>query len=465
MKLYIHLKSSKEKMMRKLLYLFLVVTVSAFATPPETITFSGKITNTADGKFKIRGESFEKDITLKPDGSFSEKLSISYNGTYLISTTANRAAIYLTQGTALVVTADDKDFYKTLHFSGKGSMENQYIASKNAYVNAINQEKLYVMNEADFLKEVKEIKKDILALFEHGKFPKGVYQERELKNINYLEQIFILNYPKNHAHFAKLPDFKASETFPKLDPKIDLDNEGDFLFSNPYKQLVNLAFNEKLESLIKPDDQYLWKIALPEIKKLKSQSIKNSLLYALSYEVSASNPDAETLYNELLALSTNPYFKKEMTEKYAKVKALSAGVASPAFDYENHKGGKTSLASLKGKYVYIDVWATWCGPCHREIPSLQKLEEDYKGKSIEFVSISIDAKKDYEKWKKMVTDKQLGGIQLIADSDWTSKFALDYAIVSIPRFILLDPEGKIVNADAPRPSDPALVTLFNDLKI
>jgi thiol-disulfide isomerase/thioredoxin len=450
--------------MNKALYLLLLVTFVSFAAPPETIVFSGKITNTPDGKLKIRGESFEKDITLKPDGSFSEKLSLNYNGSYLISTAGNRAAIYLTQGTALVIHADDKDFYKTLKFSGKGSMENQYIVAKNNYVNAINQEKLYVMNEADFLKEMDQIKKDILLLFDNGKFQKGVYQERERKSINYLMQVFILNYPKNHAHFSKLPNFKASETFPKLDPKLDLDNEADFLFSNPYKQLVNLAFNDKLEGLIKPEDQFLWKIALPEIKKIKSQSIKNSLLYALSYEISASNPDAATLYNELLALSTNPYFKKEITEKFNKVSALKTGVPSPAFDYENHKGGKTSLESLKGKYVYIDVWATWCGPCHREIPALQKLEEDYKAKNIAFVSISIDAKKDYEKWKKMVTDKQLGGIQLIADSDWNSQFALDYAIMSIPRFILLDPDGKIVNADAPRPSDPALLALFNDLK-
>ena len=464
-KIYHSTENTVFPMTKKLFYLMFFVTTISFAMPPETITLSGKITNTTDGKLKIRGESFEKDITLKPDGSFSEKLNINYNGSYLVTTTANRAAIYLTQGTALVLTADDKDFYKTIKFSGKGSMENQYIASKNAYVNAINQEKLYVMNETDFLKEVELIKKDILILFENGKFPKGVYRERELKSIDYLTQVFILNYPKNHAHFSKLPDFKASETFPKMDPKLNLDNEADFLFSNPYKQLVNLAFNAKLESQIKPEDQYLWKIALPEIKKLQSPSIKNSLLYALSYEVNASNPDATLLYNELLATSTNPFFKKEITEKYTKISALKTGVPSPTFDFENHKGGKTSLASLKGKYVYIDVWATWCGPCHREIPSLQKLEEDYKGKNIEFVSISVDTKKDYDKWKKMVTDKQLGGTQLVADNDWNSKFALDYAIVSIPRFILIDPNGNIVNADAPRPSDPELLKVFNDLKI
>lgn len=453
-----------RSILHKSFYLFLLFSVVSFAAPPITIMISGTITNT-DGKLKIQGESFLKEIQLKPDGSFSQKLDINYNGSYLLSTSTNRIAVYLSKGTNLSVFADNADFFRTLEFRGNGSMENKYITSKNAYVNAINQENLYKMNEADFLNEVKGIKKDVTLLFDHGKFPEGKYKEMELRNIDFLEQVFIANYAKNHAHFAKIPDFKVSETFPKVDAKIDYDNEADFLFSNPYKQLINLHFNELLEKKITLADQYLWKAALPEIKKLKSQSIKNSLLFALSYEVTGSNPEAETLYKELSALSTNPLFKKEITDKFNKLKALSAGTLSPVFDYENHKGGKTSLASLKGKYVYIDVWATWCGPCLREIPALQKVEDDFKGKNVAFVSLSIDAKKDYEKWKNMVSDKKLGGIQLIADNDWSSKFAVDYGIVSIPRFILIDPEGKIVNADAPRPSDPALVALFNELKI
>ena len=139
------------------------------------------------------------------------------------------------------------------------------------------------------------------------------------------------------------------------------------------------------------------------------------------------------------------------------------GSISPSFDYENFKGGKTKLEDLRGKYVYIDVWATWCGPCRAEIPHLQKVEEQYKGKNIAFVSLSVDEAKDYEKWKKMVADKSLGGIQLIADKNWNSDFVTAYSINSIPRFILIDPKGNIVNADAARPSDPELQVLFDSL--
>lgn len=150
--------------------------------------------------------------------------------------------------------------------------------------------------------------------------------------------------------------------------------------------------------------------------------------------------------------------KEQLAAQAAQAAAAAKlkGNPSPEFVYENHKGGKTKLSELKGKYVYVDVWATWCGPCRQEIPHLQKVEEQFHDKKIAFVSISIDTSKDHEKWKKFVTDKSLGGIQLFADKDWKSDFIQAYGINSIPRFILIDPQGKVVDADAKRPSDPAL---------
>jgi thiol-disulfide isomerase/thioredoxin len=139
------------------------------------------------------------------------------------------------------------------------------------------------------------------------------------------------------------------------------------------------------------------------------------------------------------------------------------GSPSPTFDYDNYKGGKTKLEDFKGKYVYIDVWATWCGPCRQEIPFLKKTEEKYHGKNIVFLSMSIDKLKDVEKWRTMVKEKELGGVQVFADNDWNSKFVQDYKITGIPRFILVDPNGNIVKADAPRPSSAELPTLLDSL--
>ncbi len=228
---------------------------------------------------------------------------------------------------------------------------------------------------------------------------------------------------------------------------------------------MGTKFDQNIEIKIGEGAEYTAAYALPEIKKIKSLAIRNARIQNVAYEVGAGNPEAQNLYDELMALSTNAKFKEDLTAKFLKIKTLMPGSVSPKFDYENFKGGKTSLESLKGKYVYIDVWATWCGPCRREIPSLQKVEEEFHGKNIEFVSLSIDTKKDYEKWKKFVDEKKLGGIQLIADNDWTSQFVTAYAIEGIPRFILVDPNGNIVSADAPRPSDPKLIEKFNELGI
>jgi len=169
---------------------------------------------------------------------------------------------------------------------------------------------------------------------------------------------------------------------------------------------------------------------------------------------------------------------KQITQYMASKIALRAqfkkGSPSPTFaNYENFAGGNTSLADLKGKYIYMDIWATWCGPCKAEIPSLKKVEKQFEGKNVEFVSISVDEGRGYngnpdeayKGWKKMITDKELGGVQLLADNGFRSAFIQDYKINGIPRFILVDPEGNIVNADAPRPSNPQLVKLFKELGI
>ena len=173
-------------------------------------------------------------------------------------------------------------------------------------------------------------------------------------------------------------------------------------------------------------------------------------------------------FDETLVKMLRPSFDQE--EKFLldyynqKVAAKKMeGIVSPSFDYENHKGGKTKLEDLRGKYVYIDVWATWCGPCLAEIPHLKKVEAKYHGKNIEFVSISVDTEKDYEKWKKMVVSKELGGIQLFADKNWTSDFIKAFGINSIPRFILIGPDGKVIKADAARPSSASLTELLDGL--
>ncbi len=87
-------------------------------------------------------------------------------------------------------------------------------------------------------------------------------------------------------------------------------------------------------------------------------------------------------------------------------KELKEGDQAPTFKYLDINGKEVSLSDLKGKYVYIDVWATWCGPCRYELPHLKELEKKMHGKKIVFVSISCD--KDKAAWEKMVKETRFG---------------------------------------------------------
>lgn len=181
--------------------------------------------------------------------------------------------------------------------------------------------------------------------------------------------------------------------------------------------------------------------------------------------ITQSKKDLEPMLN---------YYKQYVAESIYVKKSLPKGSPSPSFKgYENVDGGKTSLSDLKGKYVYIDFWATWCVPCKTEIPSLKKLDKDYAGKNIAFMSLSIDDDRSHngswdaakEAWKAMVKDEKLTGTHVIAPEGWSSKFIVDYKVSSIPRFVLIDPNGNVVNPDAPRPSDPKLRALLASLNI
>ena len=127
----------------------------------------------------------------------------------------------------------------------------------------------------------------------------------------------------------------------------------------------------------------------------------------------------------------------------------------PDFSFADNTGKTVTLADLKGKFVYIDMWATWCGPCKGEMPSLLELEKRFEGKDILFVSLSIDKNKDIELWKQTIEKMGLGGIQLHLGENWDWLKIFMPASMSVPRFVLLDREGKFIDANMTRPSDKA----------
>jgi len=119
-----------------------------------------------------------------------------------------------------------------------------------------------------------------------------------------------------------------------------------------------------------------------------------------------------------------------------------------------------SLSSLKGKYVVLDFWASWCGPCMYEYPYMEKLEAKFKGKNIEFVSVSCDDQ--IPCWKSAIIKHHMDGRLQWHVSDLAILRALKVA--RIPRFVLLDKEGRVIDSDLTRPSDPEMAGYLRSLK-
>lgn len=146
---------------------------------------------------------------------------------------------------------------------------------------------------------------------------------------------------------------------------------------------------------------------------------------------------------------TKLYLKKLKSEKS---KIALVGQKANEFNYLDSNGTMVSLSDFNGKYILIDIWATWCGPCKFEIPYLKNIQNQFKGQNIAFVSISIDDSRDKIKWLNYLDSESLDGIQLFENNQGKSQFINSLNINSIPRFLIINPNGEFENLDAPKPS-------------
>lgn len=460
--------------MKKILFVIIALAILSCSKEENQVKyalFSGKIENIDGGKLSIRNSEKEiKEITVLDDGTFSDTIQNIDTGYYFFKYGNETSAFYLKPGYNLQLKLDTKEFDESVNYSGIGSDENNYLAqfylNKEALGELNSYQYLGTLDEAEYVSKMDSIKVVYTSYLNKQENLDDNFKALEQASITYGWAANMQMHELYKRFISKDETYNASENFYAFEKDLNLEDE-NLLQIPTYKSYITSYYSKKGSKLAKEQD-IEEDIALLNVvsKEVKSPKIKEYLLFgAAKYGISYTS-DLQTFFDTFMANSTDEAHKKDITDKYNKLIKLSKGKASPKFTaYENFKGGTTSLDDLKGKYVYIDVWATWCGPCKAEIPALKSTEEKYRDKNIAFVSMSVDRKKDYDKWRTMVEEKELSGIQLFAPADWKSDFVTDYGIMGIPRFILIDPEGNIVNANAPRPSSEKLIETFNALEI
>ena len=123
---------------------------------------------------------------------------------------------------------------------------------------------------------------------------------------------------------------------------------------------------------------------------------------------------------------------------------LVEGAKAPAFKLPTDDGGTVTLSDFKGKYVLLDFWASWCGPCRHENPNVVKAFNSYKGKNFTILSVSLDQPGKKDKWMKAIHDDHLTWNHVSDLKFWNNDAAKLYGIQAIPQNLLLDPDGKII---------------------
>lgn len=462
-----------------ILLFFLVFTLlqcqsnqEAGETSSGLITISGEIKSMEnDNQLYYSTTSSYEDLKLA-DSTFN--ISLESDIPQLVTFIYNRRnwEVFVKPGDQVQMVFDRFDlanFAKAIQFEGDNKAENDFLGGLKEKVEVAGPDlnRFFMAEETAFLQLVDSVKNVGLAslknfLSQNKKVDKAFKQLAEqyvvYSTANYLNQ-----YPDYHRYFSQNSDYEPGVALLKAQAEVPLENPA----------LIGLpAYVQFLDGFLASESN----IILQENPELQNQ--KNGFLITSLQVIQENLKDpiinelmrfarlrdqfdffgiegAEQPYRAFLAEAKNEKYKNTLEGLYAKWEHLKPGKEAPIFSYPNLEGKLYSLNDFKGKYVYIDVWATWCAPCIREQPFLEEIEEKYKGNdNIVFLGISIDENK--KAWEEMVVAKEMKGIQLIADAAWQSKLNIDYNIKAIPRFLFIDKEGKIISSDADRPSSEAL---------
>ena len=443
---------------KSMMVLSLMLGISFTEAEASKLTF--KIANPDDGaktvlSFTETGE--KKEVEIDATGNGTIEINDFTPQYVLLQYGRARRTLYLDPVQDLTISFDGGAMWKAINFDGAAAAVNTYLNTgkiKNLTFQDTKLKEDAFINKADSLFAANNEGLNAANL-------PAAFTDKEKIRLKYFTYGFFPMHPMYYVYQTKDSTHVASNTFyNKLQSLITIDSnlltlpEYKEFLPNAIASMSNQGVTEKPENTTEQFVNYI-------DKNIKDEKVAEYLVNLFVYgNISSRGLDGS---DALISMFNKHVKDAKMLDKFntlcTKWEKLKAGTPSPVFSCPDINGKTVSLADLKGKFVYIDVWATWCGPCRGELPHLKTLEEKYADKDIYFVSLSCD--KNKKAWENMVKKDEMKGIQLHLGVE--SPFMDAFLINGIPRFILLDRDGKIISANMTRPSDPKTAEKFNEL--
>lgn len=442
--------------------LFLLSECRQFKPPVPQFIISGKIENLDAKTVKLIHPLDEIEFNLNADGTFTDTIFDFVDGYYNFKAGNERTKVYIKDGYDLFINLDVVDFDESIRFTGIGSHENNYLAQKYLNTENSNDMNFYKLNETEFLNKI-----DSLSISKRN------YLESITKNVKEIDNNFVVkekgdvfyfaplakeNFERYNNYFNKTEDFKVSEKFYDYRKTVSLENN-QLLDVETYSKYVetfienNVVENDSTEHAFS-------KLSVINTN-IKDNKLKKEFIYRSAKQDMAEVKKLDEYWALISFMVTEKRPYKELTKLKRKLDKIQPEKASPLTSFKDENDESKNLEDFKGSYVYIDCWAQWCAPCKKETPFLLELEEKYKDDNITFIKLSLDS--DVNAWKNYIKEHNLEENAFILADDFKSEFAKTYLINSIPRFILLDKELKIIDAKALRPSNKKLSEQLDQL--
>jgi len=487
--------------MRFLIFIFGLLPAVLFAQ--EKVSLSGLVNNPIEGDIELVvdphyiGEEPPADIIPVVDKQFTHAFSMDKAQWIKFRYNGQATKLYVEPGDSLEIKFDSEDLAGTLQLDGKGAANNQFWM-------AFTQETFNTPDSKELKNKMKDSSIDAweIFLFNKKRAFKQFFEDNQTEyNISYDFEKYIkaswdyyylnnlMAYPIERAQVSanklvqRIPEimFDVMKEETVLNPAAIIDpNYRSFLnYFIRYKAVEDNAFNK-----FEDKTQWLRLQQRAAEKYLDTEPLQYALANLLMDHGTAAKRsttrnmfktmrlvDPESGYHNIVEQQIGDWMEQEEEEgeKMTKEEILAEiekdreklKEQDGKFRLNDVEGNKIAIEDFIGKVVYLDVWASWCGPCIKQMPAAKALKEKFtpeEKEQIVFMYISID---DHEsRWKGAIEKHGIKGVHLHSPGGWNSAVTKKFGIRGIPRFILFNKHGELVAEEAKRPSDE---TLYDDL--